>query len=228
MWTWTRSVFWDLWGHDICGRQFLKTDLSWSYNQADFEKRAHFHKRVKFDAVVENSTGNNLGYKPACQKSSSGHVSYSMLTNQMPVDLNLQAGAKFLLLKIFEMFSFLAAPVNMLHVPPMLYHTHKTVRLNSLQCCLLVFASSCTSFLHPQRISSLAAVLASRRRVHIGFQSCGSTHPQGSAEAIYVHSAFQHLAPAMSTLIHSSVGMLYKGCSQRKRIHVPSLFVISS
>ena len=40
----------------------------------------------------------------------------------------------------------------------------------------------------------------------------------------YTHGAFQHLAPAVSTLIHSSLDMLYKGCScWRNSIHVPAL-----
>ena len=78
-------------------------------------------------------------------------------------------------------------------------HTCCTTQTQScaLQCCLLALASSCTSVLQPQWISSLASALASGTRVHIGFKSCGPTHPQSSAEGIYM--VFSNILP------HSSV-----------------------
>ena len=95
-----------------------------------------------------------------------------------------------------------------------MFHSRYLTQTKScaLQCCLFESAPSCTSFLQSQQISSLAAVLASGRRVDVGFQSCGSTHPQSSAEGIHVHMVLGPTSCSSSVhLIYTSLDILYKG-----------------
>ena len=115
---------------------------------------------------------------------------------------NFEFWLNFTSLKIFEMFSLLTSPIN-----TVLYTMTGKIKMNAG----VLIKSSCstrvarrshkavhfrTAFLHlhlpahpllqPQGTSSLEAMLTSSKRVHIGFQTCGSNPSQSSAEGIHM------------------------------------------